>query len=56
MVLADNGHEVRLWSHNEDQVNEINALHTNEKYLPKCYSARINRWFASLLEDALDGM
>ena len=34
MVLADNGHEVRLWRHNEKQVDEINQLHTNKKYLP----------------------
>ena len=25
MVLADNGHEVRLWGHNEEQINEINT-------------------------------
>jgi glycerol-3-phosphate dehydrogenase (NAD(P)+) len=35
IVLADNGHEVRLWSHNENQVDEINKLHTNQKYLPE---------------------
>lgn len=34
MVLADNGLEVRLWSHNPDQIEEINQHHTNEKYLP----------------------
>ncbi|NRD80584.1 NAD(P)H-dependent glycerol-3-phosphate dehydrogenase [Bacillus sp. BRMEA1] len=34
MVLADNGHDVRLWSHNENQVSEINEHHTNKKYLP----------------------
>ncbi|MDP4104403.1 MAG: NAD(P)H-dependent glycerol-3-phosphate dehydrogenase [Bacillota bacterium] len=34
MVLADNGHVVRLWSHNEGQVKEINEWHTNKKYLP----------------------
>lgn len=33
MVLADNGLEVRLWSHNPDQIDEINQHHTNEKYL-----------------------
>lgn len=35
MVLADNGHEVRLWSHNERQAEEINQFHTNKKYLPE---------------------
>ncbi|WP_462412043.1 NAD(P)H-dependent glycerol-3-phosphate dehydrogenase [Neobacillus sp. Marseille-QA0830] len=34
MVLADNGHKVRLWSHNDEQVKEINEHHTNKKYLP----------------------
>jgi glycerol-3-phosphate dehydrogenase (NAD(P)+) len=34
IVLADNDHEVRLWSHNENQVEEINQFHTNHKYLP----------------------
>ncbi|WP_064091019.1 NAD(P)H-dependent glycerol-3-phosphate dehydrogenase [Rossellomorea aquimaris] len=33
MVLADNGLEVRLWGHKEDQINEINQHHTNQKYL-----------------------
>ena len=30
IVLADNAHEVRLWSHKEDQVKEINGFHTNK--------------------------
>ncbi|WLR53109.1 NAD(P)H-dependent glycerol-3-phosphate dehydrogenase [Bacillus tianshenii] len=34
MVLAQNGHTVRLWSHRKDQADEINEKHTNEKYLP----------------------
>lgn len=34
IVLADNNHEVRLWSHNPGQVEEINSCHTNERYLP----------------------
>jgi glycerol-3-phosphate dehydrogenase (NAD(P)+) len=34
MVLADNSHSVRLWSHNPNQVASINASHQNEKYLP----------------------
>ncbi|WP_330949573.1 NAD(P)H-dependent glycerol-3-phosphate dehydrogenase [Virgibacillus sp. MG-45] len=33
IVLADNGNDVRLWSHNEEQVNTINETHKNEKYL-----------------------
>ncbi|WP_338451786.1 NAD(P)H-dependent glycerol-3-phosphate dehydrogenase [Niallia oryzisoli] len=35
MVLADNGHEVRLWGHKPNQIEEINTLHTNKKYLPE---------------------
>ncbi|WP_285858499.1 NAD(P)H-dependent glycerol-3-phosphate dehydrogenase [Neobacillus niacini] len=53
MVLADNGHEVRLWSHNEAQVNEINQLHTNEKYLPGIVLPELIVSHASLAE-ALD--
>lgn len=34
MVLADNGHEVRLWSRNQSQIDEINTQHTNHQYLP----------------------
>ncbi|MEC2056732.1 NAD(P)H-dependent glycerol-3-phosphate dehydrogenase [Peribacillus psychrosaccharolyticus] len=34
MVLADNGHEVRLWGHKEAQIEEINTHRTNHKYLP----------------------
>jgi glycerol-3-phosphate dehydrogenase (NAD(P)+) len=34
LVLADNGHHVRLWGHKQDQMNEINQQHTNHKYLP----------------------
>lgn len=35
MVLTDNGYETRLWSHNKEQVNEINQQHTNQRYLPE---------------------
>ncbi|WP_059170967.1 NAD(P)H-dependent glycerol-3-phosphate dehydrogenase [Bacillus sp. FJAT-27445] len=34
LVLADNSHNVRLWSHNPAQVQEINSTHSNERYLP----------------------
>jgi glycerol-3-phosphate dehydrogenase (NAD(P)+) len=34
MVLADNGHVVRLWGHRQEQIEEVNQKHTNEKYLP----------------------
>jgi Glycerol-3-phosphate dehydrogenase len=34
MVLADNGHHVTLWGRNAETVDEINARHTNRRYLP----------------------
>src|SRR5690606_7086493 len=34
LVLADNDHEVRIWSHRKEQVEEINTKHTNSKYVP----------------------
>ena len=33
-VLADNGHQVMVWTRSEQQANEINTKHTNAKYLP----------------------
>ncbi|MGG5253783.1 NAD(P)H-dependent glycerol-3-phosphate dehydrogenase [Neobacillus sp. SM06] len=50
MVLADNGHQVRLWSHNEKQAEEINLHHTNKKYLPGISLPESIRGFASLNE------
>jgi glycerol-3-phosphate dehydrogenase (NAD(P)+) len=55
MVLADNGHEVRLWSHNEDQVKEINEFHTNKKYLPEIVLPELIVGYASL-SDSLTGV
>jgi glycerol-3-phosphate dehydrogenase (NAD(P)+) len=55
MVLADNGHEVRLWSHNESQVQEINQSHTNKKYLPEIVLPELIIGYASL-KDALAGI
>lgn len=34
IVLAENGHNVLLWTHRDDQAQEINDQHTNKKYLP----------------------
>ncbi len=34
MVLADNGHEVRIWAKRQEQIDEINKNRTNKKYLP----------------------
>ncbi|MCA0970337.1 NAD(P)H-dependent glycerol-3-phosphate dehydrogenase [Halobacillus litoralis] len=33
LVLADNGHDVRLWTHRPSLAEEINTNRTNEKYL-----------------------
>lgn len=33
-VLADNSYDVTIWSRNEEQVEEINTLHTNGRFLP----------------------
>ena len=33
-VLHENGHDVRIWTRDEIQKNEINASHTNKHYLP----------------------
>lgn len=55
MVLADNGHEVRIWSHNETQVEEINQLHTNKKYLPGVALPETIVGYATL-NDALVGI
>lgn len=33
IVLADNKHDVRLWTHNKDQAMKMNETHKNEKYL-----------------------
>lgn len=33
IVLADNGHDVRLWAHRKEQADEINEKRYNQKYL-----------------------
>ncbi|WP_042477964.1 NAD(P)H-dependent glycerol-3-phosphate dehydrogenase [Bacillus ndiopicus] len=35
IVLAENGHNTLLWTHRQDQAEEINNQHTNKKYLPQ---------------------
>src|SRR5699024_4930755 len=41
IVLADNNHEVRLWSHRADQVSKINDIHLKEQYLNVNYTKNI---------------
>lgn len=55
MVLADNGREVKLWSHNEEQVHEINEHHTNRHYLPEILLPELIVAYHSLSE-ALAGV
>ncbi|MGJ7919973.1 NAD(P)H-dependent glycerol-3-phosphate dehydrogenase [Neobacillus sp. LXY-4] len=55
LVLADNGHEVRLWGHNEAQIEEINQFHTNKKYLPEILLPDTIKGYSSLAE-ALEGL
>jgi glycerol-3-phosphate dehydrogenase (NAD(P)+) len=55
MVLADNGHEVRLWGHNSAQIDEINQQHTNKKYLPEISLPATIIGFSSL-QEALNGV
>lgn len=55
MVLADNGHEVRLWGHNPTQIDEINQRHTNKKYLPEISLPATIVGYSSL-EDSLKGI
>lgn len=33
IVLADNGYDVRLWSHRKEQVQQINETQRNERYI-----------------------
>lgn len=33
-IVADNGHQVRLWLRNEERAREINEQHRNQTYLP----------------------
>lgn len=33
IVLADNQHDIRLWTHRKEQADEINETHRNNKYL-----------------------
>jgi glycerol-3-phosphate dehydrogenase (NAD(P)+) len=55
MVLADNGHEVRLWGQREEQIKEINEKHTNSKYLPNILLPESIVGYLSL-EEALEGI
>lgn len=52
LVLADNGHNVKLWSRRSSQVDEINDTHTNQRYLPEIVLPK-NIIASKQLEDVL---
>lgn len=55
LVLADNGHVVKLWLRNKEQQNEINEQRTNSKYLPGVKLPESIHAYVSL-ENALEGV
>lgn len=55
IVLAENGHDTLLWTHRQDQADEINNEHTNKKYLPDTVLPANLRATASLEEAACHG-
>lgn len=55
MVLADNGHEVRIFGNNKKQIREINEQHTNNAYLPGIQLSKGIKGYESL-EEAMDGV
>ncbi|MGP4071952.1 NAD(P)H-dependent glycerol-3-phosphate dehydrogenase [Piscibacillus sp. B03] len=54
LVLAHNGHDVRVWSHRQEQVDEINTHHVNSKYLPDV-ELPSNLVADADMKDAVDG-
>ncbi|RDW22036.1 NAD(P)H-dependent glycerol-3-phosphate dehydrogenase [Oceanobacillus chungangensis] len=54
IVLADNGHDVHLWSHRENQVNLINETHRNEQYLDVTLPNQIKAYAS--LNEAVSGV
>lgn len=54
-ILNENGHEVRLWSHNPAQVQEMNEKHTNQKYIKDFTFSKSLKAYSDLKE-AIDGV
>ncbi|MFS0863545.1 NAD(P)H-dependent glycerol-3-phosphate dehydrogenase [Fredinandcohnia sp. 179-A 10B2 NHS] len=54
LVLADNDHEVRLWGHRKEQIEEINTHHTNSKYVPSVELPKTIIGYHDLKEALLD--
>ncbi|WP_416826746.1 NAD(P)H-dependent glycerol-3-phosphate dehydrogenase [Ectobacillus polymachus] len=55
IVLADNGHEVRLWGNRKEQIEELNTTHTNKRYLPEVVIPSSIVGYHSL-QEATDGV
>lgn len=55
IVLADNGHTVKLWGHNPEHISKINETRMNEKYLPNITLPELIKGYSSL-EEALTGI
>ena len=54
-VLVENGHDVRIWGNNLDQIKEINENHTNQHYLPDLALPEALKAYDDLKE-AVDGV
>ncbi|WP_461240598.1 NAD(P)H-dependent glycerol-3-phosphate dehydrogenase [Paucilactobacillus sp. N302-9] len=53
-LLTENGHDVTLWSHNEEQVNVLNTQHVNPQYMQNfTYSDQLKA--TTDLKQAVDG-
>ncbi|SFA73568.1 glycerol 3-phosphate dehydrogenase (NAD(P)+) [Lentibacillus halodurans] len=52
IVLADNGHDVRLWTHRKEQAEAINTTYKNEQYLDAYIPEQIQAFYE--LNEAID--
>ncbi|MCM3596965.1 NAD(P)H-dependent glycerol-3-phosphate dehydrogenase [Metabacillus idriensis] len=50
IVLADNHHEVRLWGHRKELIQQINETHRNQKYLPEVELSDAIKGYTDLAE------
>lgn len=54
IVLSDNGHDVRLWTHRQSQAETINKDHKNEQYLDVSLPHDLKAYYS--LKNAVDGV
>ncbi|UFT97635.1 NAD(P)H-dependent glycerol-3-phosphate dehydrogenase [Radiobacillus kanasensis] len=52
LVLADNAHDVRLWTHHKEQAEQLREQRVNERYLPNVHLPK-NVSFHNDLKEAL---